>query len=120
MSEVVGAERPLEVAVEGGELVIRIGIGTLAWAADRQDEWSPYDDKRQQFVSAYRVSDRAKFAGDVKRELLREAEDGSSPLSRLLDKMSMAAVNDGSVGVHFYERRPVSVIVRDEKARLAE
>jgi hypothetical protein len=37
---------------------------------------------------------------DVVHEMLREREDGSTPLSDFLDKMSQNAIDDGSLGLH--------------------
>jgi hypothetical protein len=90
---------PLSVEVEDGHLVIRIGIETLAWAAEHSHDFNPFDDNENDFVQLWRVCDALEFAKDVRRALTDEAEDGSSPLTRLLDKMFMEAVGDGSLGI---------------------
>lgn len=92
-------DTPLIVQVENGELVIRIGIKTLAWAAERQPDWNPYDYEKKDWVQLYWIADPLEFAKDVKCELLREEEDGSTPLGNLLDKVCTAAKDDGSIAV---------------------
>jgi hypothetical protein len=81
------------------ELVIRIGIGTLAWAFDHMEENNPYDDNVRDFVQAWKVVDPMEFAKDVLGELTNEEEDGSHPLNRLLDQVSNAAAEQGSLGI---------------------
>jgi hypothetical protein len=77
-------DQTLKATVEGDELVIRIGIGTLAFAAEHcclcEDD----------------VVDPAQLARDVCRELNRAEEDGSSPITALFDDAISAAFEDGS------------------------
>jgi hypothetical protein len=94
-----GADAPLTVDIEHDELVIRIGIGTLAWAFDHMEENNPYDDNARDFVQVWKVTDPVEFAKDVVGELTNEAEDGSHPLNRLLDQVSSAAAEQGSLGI---------------------
>jgi hypothetical protein len=51
------------------------------------------------FRREWRVNDAGQFAEDVKVELCREGEDGSTPLTRLLDAMCLAAIEAGSAGI---------------------
>lgn len=90
----------LEAKVERGALVIRIGIGTLAHAVTYSDWANPYDEATGDYVRNFAITDAPQFASDVVHEMLREREDGSTPLSDFLDKMTEAAVNDGSLGLH--------------------
>jgi hypothetical protein len=87
--------KPLSVKVtRDGVLTIEIGVETLAQAAlgapFAWDESGGRPDER------YRITDAKGFALDVKRELLDEAEDGSSPLTNFIDKACEHAVDDGS------------------------
>ena len=94
-----GADSPLTVDIEHDELIIRIGIGTLAWAFDHMEENNPWSDAKCNFVQSWKVSDPLEFAKDVVREMTREEEDGSYPLNRMLDKVSTDAAGQGSLGI---------------------
>lgn len=91
--------RPLSVTVTDGRLVIEIGIHTLAHAVSYADWANPYDHDKLEYLRTFAISDAQQFADDVKRAMLSEREDGSTPLSDFLDKMSEAAINDGSMGL---------------------
>jgi len=91
---------PLEVKIEHGALVVRIGIKTLAHAVTYADWANPYDENTGDYVRTFAITDANQFASDVGHEMLREREDGSSPLSDFIDKMSEEAINQGSLGLH--------------------
>jgi hypothetical protein len=98
--EEMSHEKPLTVNVtDEGELIICIGINTLAFAFNRQEENNPYDEKTGGFKRLYRVTDAAKFAKEVRTELCREEENGSTPLTDLLDKVCWNAIENGCFGV---------------------
>lgn len=97
-----GAGHHLHAAVVGDELVIRIGVATLAHAClaagfawNLLGEHSATLDPREHC----KVTDLHGFAEDVRSALLNEAEDGSSKLTNVLDAAMQAAVEDGSL--HF-------------------
>lgn len=113
MAHVMPADAPLTVEVVNEQLVIRIGITTLAWAADHQSEWNPYDEGRGDFFQAFRVVDVPSFARDVGAQLLTEQEDGRTPLGMLLDRMSMAVVEDGELSIEVCPAGTPSAYVRD-------
>lgn len=92
-------DQPLVVKIEDEELVLRIGINTLAFAADAQDAFVPYDEEKGDWVRKYKVTDPKEFASDIKRAMQDEREDGSSPLTDFLDKMTIAALDDGSIAI---------------------
>lgn len=87
---------PLSVAVENDCLVIRIGAQTLAHAASYSDWAHDYEDEAGDYFRTFAITDASTFADDVKHAMLDEREDGSTPLSDFLDKMTQAAVEDGS------------------------
>jgi hypothetical protein len=91
---------PLEVKIEDGALVIRIGIQTLAHAVTYSDWANPYDEASGDYLRSFAITDAPQFAADVLHEMLREEEDGSTPLSDFIDACSEKAVEDGSVGLH--------------------
>lgn len=93
--------KPLTVRVSGGMLSIEIGIKTLVYAAHFADWANPYDDEQQDYIRTFEITDSAVFAKDVRHAMLDEREDGSTPLSDFLDKMSEAALDDGSEAVEY-------------------
>ncbi len=91
---------PLEVKIERGALVIRIGITTLAHAVTYADWANPYEEATGDYVRSFAITDAPQFAADVLHEMLREREDGSTPLSDFIDKMSEESINQGNLGLH--------------------
>ena len=95
-------DQSLSCKLEGDELVIRVGIDTLAGAAQserRGTAFWEYDETVGDFVQRWKVIDNLEWAKDVIREITREEEDGSSPLTNLLDKASENALDQGSIAV---------------------
>ncbi len=90
---------PLTVEVKNGQLNIRVGIGVLAHAAGLCDRWVRYNEDKCDYEAKWRITDNLQFAKDVKCAMLDEAEDGSSPLTRFLDKACLDAVEQGSEAV---------------------
>lgn len=90
--------QPLKVKIIDDSLVIHIGIDTLAWAAENAPMWYSlgYLDKRIH-DSKVKVVDLKELAKDVALEINREREDGSTPLTNLLDDAILAAFEDGSL-----------------------
>jgi hypothetical protein len=95
----VGAESPLRIAVENDELVIRIGINTLAWASDHADTNNLFVDELNDFKQTYKVTDALAFAKGVASVMQAEAEDGSTPVTKLIDAMCFDAIEDGTEGI---------------------
>jgi hypothetical protein len=94
-----GRQEPLNVRVADGRLVVSMGIDTLAYALKFAPWAAPYNETAHDYLSLYIVTDADELAKDVKRAMLDEAEDGSSPLTNFLDAMTKAAIEDGSLGV---------------------
>ena len=97
-----GADQPLEAAIEGDQLVIRIGLDTLAWAAERcpkfRNEELVLQGKQEDLGPYVIVENKLELARDGVRELEREEEDGSTPLHYLLDEAIEKAYEEGSTG----------------------
>lgn len=93
-------DQPLSCKIADDELVIRIGIDTLAFSCERCDDpfWC-YNEVVGDFVQQWKVIDNQEWAVDVARELNREGEDGSTSLTRLIDKMFVKAMEHGSLGI---------------------
>jgi len=85
--------RLVKAEVEGDELVIRIGVEMLAFAAEHLEELVEEAGDRD---TVAKVSDHVEFARHVARELNREGEDGTTPIHALLDEAILQAVEDGS------------------------
>ena len=80
---------PLNCSVEGTDLVVRIGVGTLAWAAKKKNG-GPIENR-------VRIADKTELAKDVANELMRQDELGNMPIAELLDDAIKAAADSGSV-----------------------
>lgn len=80
----------LEVKLDNGRLVISVGIGIMAHAIQAAEQSSPWPE------DWYIESPRG-FAADIVRELLREEEDGTTPVHRMLDKAAESALEAGSL-----------------------
>lgn len=84
-----------------GVLTIEIGIDTCAFAALRSAyAWDLADEETGKPGGTpdelFKITDARGFAVDVSRELLDEAEDGSSLLTKLLDDASRKSIEEGS------------------------
>jgi hypothetical protein len=90
---------PLAVSIDGGELVIRIGLNTLAHAIASGNDLHEYDERSGDYLRRFAVTNPYVFAQDIVIELQREEEDGSTPLSHLFDQMGQYAIEEGSTGV---------------------
>lgn len=88
------AGRPLNIDLEGDELVIRIGVDTLAFCFEISDSNQPFDEAINDFRRSWKVTDKYKFAEGVGIALCDEAEDGSTPLTGILDEACGKAVED--------------------------
>ena len=82
-------ESPLRVAVEGDELVIRIGVNRL----DGHDT--------HEKIPTLEFQDRDKWVSDIVYQLLNEDESGATPFGNLLDFCMQEAIGEGSRGLVF-------------------
>ena len=71
-----------EAQIVGGKLVISLRISTLAHAARHSD----YFDRCAEDGIPLKITDEALFARSVARALNAEEEDGSTPITHMLDK----------------------------------
>lgn len=96
------ADKYLTCEVVDDELIIRVGIDTLAWAAHSERRESPFwrfDEDLNEFTQDWKIVDNLGWAQEICHELNREEEDGSSPLTNVLDKMFETALDQGSLSV---------------------
>lgn len=98
---IADADQSLKVEVQGRCLVISIGVETLAFAFRH----SPNGDRIRRVgddtydESRLNIIDPDVFARDVQNALLREQEDGATPIGDVLDQACLNAFEDGSLGV---------------------
>lgn len=94
----------LTVKIHNGQLVIALGLYTLAHAVSFADWANPYDEQTGDYLRSFAITDAKDFAEDVRRAMLDEREDGSTPLSDFLDTVTEAAVNDGSMACAYEQQ----------------
>jgi hypothetical protein len=87
------------VAVEGDELVIRITLDMLCHSVTMGDNWPTHGDG----TSAATIVDRELFAQELTGELLREDEQGATPLLRLFDDMALEVLEQGGESIELHE-----------------
>lgn len=91
-------DRPLEVNIEGQELVIRIGINTLQHATEHCERLRDHQNEKHDYGPPYvEVVNATILADDVRGQLLEEQEDGTTPVHILLDDAIEAAFENGSL-----------------------
>ena len=76
---------------------MNIAIDALAFAAAHHPEF--WDGHSGDDVPNIKVSDQGAFAREVALAINAEGEDGSTPLTRMLDKAMKSAVESGCEGV---------------------
>lgn len=100
------SDQPLEVTVKNGVLSISIGVSTLAFSLEHGNDFLTYDAEAK-----WKVNSDGAFAVDVKRELEREQEDGTTPVHLLLDEAMNSAIEQGSA---YVDETEAAKIERDE------
>lgn len=99
MKTPTGKDQPLKAEVVDGRIVISVGVETLKFCHNETEKQS---EGIRGFGSGFFITEAEEFAKDVVRELKREREDGSSPLTDLFDKFTIESANQGSM--HTEER----------------
>lgn len=110
----------LSVTVKNGAITISIGVDVLAWAFERSEDCQPFNDgdsESMEFIQRYLVTDTVGFAADVKREMERDDDVGNTELYKFLDRMCMAAVEDGSEHIDEPTNMPRDDRPYDERAK---
>lgn len=82
-------DEPLRVAVVGGRLVISIGVRTLAFAVANSPDHEG---------DPIKITDPLAAAKEIRVELVREEEDGTTEVHKLLDKAAYDAWENGGEG----------------------
>lgn len=95
-------DTPLTCEIKDGQLIIRVGIATLAFCATNEDTGVLIDrDGDGELLPSPKVGNAAEFANDVRLVLLHEEEDGSSQLTSFLDEAMREAADEGSLGLEY-------------------
>jgi hypothetical protein len=84
MNTINNLESPLRIKVSNGKLKIEVGLNRL-----EGNDYHPY-------IPHLKIKDHQQWGEDIKRELEREEENGQSPLTDLLDKAILDALEYGS------------------------
>ena len=97
MSDTTGgcARFESEAKIIDGKLVISLSISTLAHAARH----SEYFLNCAEDGAPLKITDEATFAKSVTLGLNREEEDGSTPITRMLDEAFVWAAEQGEDGI---------------------
>ena len=91
-----------EARIEGDRLVIALHISTLANAARNSDYFFDAQENGTSLV----INDEAAFAASVCNALNVEAEDGSTLITRMLDKATEYVAEQGEEGIDEAEGGP--------------
>lgn len=101
-------DQPLKCSVERDELVVRVGVGTIAFCCKKKNGGNVPDQ--------IKIIDKHQFAKDIAYEMEREEENGDTPLRLLLDEVIQKAMDMGSTGLSYPRRsRPPCVKPEGEK-----
>ncbi len=76
-----------------GQLIISIPVSALQWAVQISDYGTYHEYSEGHHL---KILNSFEFAKDVVRELNMEAEDGSTLVTRMLDKAMIKAIENGS------------------------
>jgi len=94
-------KKPLNLTVIDGVLRIEIGLDVLAFAAQSKlDDEHFFATSGEEVKSPDRIVDNAGFAKALIRQLSKEGDmDGSTPLTRLIDDMTMEVFESGDESI---------------------
>lgn len=91
-------DTPLQADIENDQLVIRIGVATLAFCALAKNGGP--------LIENLRVTDPTKLAEDTIREMTREEENGDTRLTKMIDAAMVEAVDQGCIAIRELKRKP--------------
>jgi hypothetical protein len=93
--------RPLKLEVKNGIFTIEIGVDVLARAAQwKLDEEYFHLSNKENEPSPSRIVDNVGFAKALIRQLNKEGDrDGSTPLTRLIDTMTLEVFESGDESI---------------------
>ena len=86
------------VAIEGDDLVIRVSLDALVFATENGPALEAWNDQHSRFRTV-KVTDPHTWQKSVLRALQKEAENGDTPVHRLLDGAVSYAAEQGEEGI---------------------
>jgi len=89
---------PLKMFIEGGVLVMQIGVEVIAHAVKLNPELTEYDEKTEQWVEP-QITDADAFAASILSALKDESDDGTTLIHRALDTAAMNALECDAKGI---------------------
>lgn len=92
--EVASEDLPLQVKVEADNLVIRIGIDRLAFSFETGEGNQIYNETLGTYRTAWKVINGQQFAEGIAIALQTQEEDGSTPITKILDEAFIKAIED--------------------------
>lgn len=88
----------LTVRIENDAIIIKLPLDTLKMATEYCGELATFDEAKNDWRKV-EVTDLQEWAKAVVHELEREEEDGSTAITRMLDKAFEQAVEQGAEGI---------------------
>lgn len=89
-------DMPLKSIIENGKLIISVGLDVLEFAAKNLPGFEDYE---------IYITNIETLAQEVIYALNEENEDGSTPISRLLDGAIVSAIENGAEGIELESKR---------------
>lgn len=89
----------LEVKIEDGCLVIKIGVTTLCNSILSGDIANQFDPDEEKLV----ITDEMVFADEIISSLTEESEDGSTLVHRMFDQAADDVLENGGDGIEIME-----------------
>ncbi|WP_036114549.1 MULTISPECIES: hypothetical protein [Luteibacter] len=83
-----------------GEIVIRLSLDTMAFAAERSPALESYSEEASGYLMPL-ITDREAFAKELVHCLNKESEDGSTMVTDMFDAAFSAAADAGAAGIVF-------------------
>lgn len=89
-------DKPLTVEVKDDQLIIKVGIGTIAHCT-MSEMGGPLNEKKV----SLREGQELQWAKDISYEINMEDDGGNTPLYKFLDKMMIKASENGSAALEW-------------------
>lgn len=88
----------LSVKIDGGQIIISIGIRTLAQAASTHEGLADWNEQTEKY-NVVNVVDTTGWSEDILSELQEEDEVGNSLITEVFNKAMLQAYENGSIGI---------------------
>lgn len=88
----------MEAEFRNGVIQVILPLDTLRFAAENHPAF--WDGESGDSTPNIKITDQSEFSLEVVREINREAEDGSTMLTRMFDEAIAQAIENGCEGVN--------------------